>query len=183
MMIDKQYLIDQYKILHRNNSNYGCSGEYHTEMIREILIRNNIKTILDYGAGKSKLVFMMEGIIGYRYDPSMSDYNYLPQWIFNEGAIDAVITTDVLEHIPDHLLDGVLKEITSISKNQLHFIYLVLDAHFLPDGSPCHVTIKPVDWWINRLSEYLPVIYSIKIPVRSDGISYKGIKVCLGSIK
>jgi hypothetical protein len=175
--MNKEYLIDQYKLKHQTDPRYGMSGERYQSLIEPILIQNNIKTVLDYGCGKSQLVNKMKGIRGFRFDPAIFGFDELPAGMKGTGNVDAVITTDVLEHIPEDQLPDVMREITSISEKQLHLIFTILDSNYLPDGSPCHVTVKPFHWWIKFIASFVssPVYYIAEMERKS--------RVLIGTIK
>jgi hypothetical protein len=80
------------------------------------------------------------------YDPAVEQYSVLP-----EGTFDAVICTDVLEHIEEEDVADVIREIYSKSDK---FVYLGISnepaSSHLPDGRNAHVTQKSLDWWIEQ---------------------------------
>jgi len=67
------------------------------------------------------------------------------------GNFDAVICTDVLEHIEVQDLDVIMQEIYSKATK---FVYLgICNApadSFLPDGRNSHVTLESFDWWLDK---------------------------------
>lgn len=137
----------------------GRSLSVHVSTIMALLRQFGSKTLLDYGAGKAKDYEGLIGIVQGRevrglkalwnldeirlYDPGYAPHATLP-----EGQFDAVICTDVLEHIPEEDIPWVLDELFGYAR---HFVYASVAiypaAKTLPNGENVHVTLKPVDWW------------------------------------
>jgi SAM-dependent methyltransferase len=148
-------LVDQYKEMHKDENFYAVSVlSLHKESIRQFLAVNKCETILDYGCGKANQYHKENihndyffGIMPSLYDPAVKEYSKLPQETF-----DAVISTDVLEHIEEDDLDKVLKQIYSKADK---FVYLGIcnsPAHaILPDGRNAHVTLQSFDWWVDKI--------------------------------
>jgi len=84
------------------------------------------------------------------YDPAVEQYSVLP-----EGTFDAVICTDVLEHIEEEDVADVIQEIYSKANK---FVYLGISnepaSSYLPDGRNAHVTQKSLDWWVEQTLPY-----------------------------
>lgn len=143
----------------------GRSLSVHVVTIRSLLKRFGARTLLDYGAGKAKhyesTVFgLPDGskVTGLRklwrldevtlYDPGHAPYAAYPT-----GTYDAVICTDVLEHIPEQDLDWVIGDLFGFARSFLYAGVAIYPAgKILPDGSNAHVTLKPVEWWIDKFT-------------------------------
>jgi 2-polyprenyl-3-methyl-5-hydroxy-6-metoxy-1,4-benzoquinol methylase len=158
--------IEHYKLLHKDDKFYkGYALTLHKQNIKTYISITDCKNILDYGCGKGMQYFKENihndyfyGIMPSLYDPAVEEYSKIP-----DGKFDAVISTDVLEHIPEEELDDVLKQIFDKS---IKFVYLgicnSLASSYLPDGRNSHVTRKPLDWWIEKclpFSNKLTMIY------------------------
>lgn len=145
--------LEAYRELHGHGLFKGLSLEKHIPKITELLKENDCKSVLDYGCGKAFLHLRGEtkewGDVSL-YDPGVKEYEKLP-----EGQFDAVICTDVLEHIPEDELDETLQIIFGKS-NKLVFLSISTKPakKFLPNGENAHVTIKPEDWWLERISRH-----------------------------
>lgn len=112
--------IKRFKELYSRKEHYGRNSVKFYEQISKIIEINNYYNILDYGCGNSELYSLLENNLGvkvYRYDPSISGLEYLPNIQF-----DFVICSDVLHCIGEDKLDETLSEISSPSNNC--FIYL-----------------------------------------------------------
>lgn len=151
-------LIDQYKELHKENSLYaGNSTKIHKYFIGQFIQDLDCKSILDYGCGKGNQYHIekihetnFRGIMPSLYDPAVEEYSTLP-----EGTFDAVMSTDVLEHIEEEDLDGVIEQIYSkANKFVYHGIANFPATTFLADGRNAHVIQQPLDWWINKILPY-----------------------------
>lgn len=62
---------------------------------------------------------------------------------------DYCLSFDVLEHIPEKDVPGVLKEMGRIAKN---IIFKVACS----GEPPLHLCVKSAGWWLNQLTIYLP---------------------------
>lgn len=166
-------LVDQYKELHKDENLYaGSALNIHKESIRQQLTNKNCKTILDYGCGKA-IQYTREnihedyfyGIMPSLYDPAVDEFSKMPK-----GTFDAVISTDVLEHIEEQDLPKVIKEIFSKADK---FVYLgicnVPADSFLPDGRNSHVTLNNLDWWLEQIIPQATVF--TQVYVYGDGKS------------
>jgi hypothetical protein len=51
-------------------------------------------------------------------------------------------------------VDTVLNEINDLATLGVYFIvYLTPALHLLPDGSNCHRTVKPAQWWADKIKD------------------------------
>ncbi len=165
-------LLDQYKAMHvaepakakrgKRKLFRGQSLDRHVKTIGQLVRRTGAKTILDYGSGKGSLYeespdhepgsrykVMREWsgatVICYDpgYEPFAGDY---------DGVYDGVISTDVLEHIPEEDVPWVIDELFSHSSK---FVYAVATCYpakkTLPNGENAHCTIMPPGWWRGQM--------------------------------
>lgn len=146
---------EDYKKLHEQGAFRGLTLAQFAEPVSKSLQAFGIKTVLDFGSGTGdswehpQLAKAKEGRSVTLYDPGIPEREALP-----DGPFDAVIAFDVLEHVPEDELDGVLQDIFSRAKR------LVLMS-FCPRGSKkklpstgqdVHVTQKDREWWERRIS-------------------------------
>jgi hypothetical protein len=140
----------------------GGSLEKHVPSIATLIGETSSTTVLDFGAGKGGL---------YRDAPDCpanSRFKSLPEWgdvavtcydpgyePFSEeveGCFDGVISTDVIEHIPEQDVAWFLDDLFSRANK---FVYIVAAcypaAKMLPDGTNAHCTIRPPTWWKEQL--------------------------------
>ncbi|MBP02478.1 MAG: hypothetical protein CMM25_06690 [Rhodospirillaceae bacterium] len=117
-------------------------------------------SVLDYGSGKGlqyqSEVRTAEGLLAPSigslwgvdditcFDPGVKGSSVLPNKPF-----DAVIATDVLEHVPEDDIFWVVDELFSFSKK---FVFASIPCYraaaTLPDGRNAHITIRSPLWWL-----------------------------------
>jgi hypothetical protein len=150
-------LISQYKELHRN-SHYGATSVKGAAWILPHIQLLRPGTVIDYGCGQSTLADMIGdlGVAATRYDPAIPAYSAKPKIL-----LDLLVTVDVLEHIPEPELDEVMCEMVSMARNAI----IVATTHpartILPSGENAHATIKPAEWWRDRLAAHYPILEPI----------------------
>lgn len=150
----------QYQEMHSKGNFPGNSLKLsYAPKIKLLVEKTRSKTVLDFGCGKASSykgdspINLQFGISSENmrfYDIGVKEYEVLPSGIF-----DGVISTDVLEHIPEELVDDALETIFAKSSK---FVFLVihcgLAVKVLPNGQNAHVTIKPPDWWNKKLTKH-----------------------------
>lgn len=130
-------------------------------ILQQLIAHTGAKTVLDYGCGKGRQYDDMpiageDGTIVANsikelwgvdkitlYDPAVKTHNVLPQ-----EKSDAVISTDVLEHITVEDIPWVIAEQFSLANK---FVFANIACYpamaTLPDGSNAHVTVRHPEWW------------------------------------
>lgn len=131
----------------------------HITTIRDLVAHFGARTLLDYGSGKAAMYQrrfdLPDGtsVTGLQaawnvdsirhYDPGHAPYATLP-----EGTFDAVICTDVLEHITEEDLDWVIDELFGYARKVVYAAVATYPARkTLPNGMNAHVTVQPAAWW------------------------------------
>jgi len=138
----------------------GDTTKMYVKQINELITKFNVSSILDYGCGKGFQYTRdrihhehFNSIMPALFDIGVSDYQHLPS-----GTFDAVISIDVLEHIPEIQLEYVLKQIYSKATK---CVFLGIHTHkatkHFANGDNVHCTIHPVEWWIELVSKYATV--------------------------
>lgn len=145
-LITSDYLQAQ-KALHAKG--FGTSSGKWTPLMLDLKKRFNAQSVLDYGCGQGLLTRGLSG--DYReYDPAIPGKDALPE------KADLVVCTDVLEHIEEDCIDGVLDHLADLSNIALlAVVHLGKAKKTLPDGRNAHILIRPKEWWIEKLSERL----------------------------
>jgi SAM-dependent methyltransferase len=69
------------------------------------------------------------------------------------GEYDAVLCTDVLEHIPTEHIPAVLANLRRCTKKFCYIAVALFPDGFGPKliGEPLHVTVQPPSWWFAKL--------------------------------
>ncbi|MEE9346258.1 MAG: hypothetical protein V3U88_11685, partial [Methylococcales bacterium] len=132
----------------------GVSLTDHIDPIAHLVKLTEANTILDFGSGKGKLY---QDAPDY---PANSRFKTIPSWgealvtcydpgyqPFSEpveGQYDVVISTDVVEHIPEEDIAWVLDKIFAYATQALYVVAACYPAQkHLPDGTNAHCTLQP----------------------------------------
>lgn len=145
--------VDQYRILHQTNPDYGASSVKFVEELSLFIEHLRPRNVLDFGCGKGSLIRTLSlkypHITFVGYDPAIPGKEHLP-----EATFDLVINTDVLEHIPESALPDVLAQISRLSRNVFFNLHHAATRTILPNGENAHCTIKPPEWYHALMSQY-----------------------------
>lgn len=142
----------------------GGSLLQHIATVEKLVRYTDSQSVLNYGCGKGMLykqeniklpdgrtIPSVKAFWGldeiHLYDPGVEDYAERPQ-----GQFDGLLSTDVLEHIPEEDIDWVLEECFAYARK---FVYMNIASYpaqkVLPNGWNAHITIKPPMWWRERI--------------------------------
>jgi hypothetical protein len=145
----------------------GRSLAPQARRIKRLIDRSGASRLLDYGSGKGTQYdptpFAIEGegqwdgVLDYWgidevvcFDPGWPPYSRLP-----EGRFDGVIATDVLEHCPEEDVEWIVDEMFSFATR---FVFATIACYparkRLPNGENAHCTIRPPEWWEERLRRH-----------------------------
>ena len=164
-------LLKEYDLMHKASDQMfnGRSIISFVDVIKHVLRENKCKTLLDYGSGKgllytkdydkvkidnpiSKPLPKLWDINKYTlYDPGYEEHSKLPT-----GKFDAVVCTDVLEHVPEEDLGWVADELIDYAKKLLFLNISCLPAlKKFRDGTNVHVSLFKPEEWANFLAARL----------------------------
>lgn len=166
-LISEDYA-SQLKQLHNNSEAFGAGGitVKHYPLIKNLILQNNVGSILDYGCGKGHFIeYVKTNMPGVRiegFDVASEQYAKLP-----EGKFDLVVCLDVMEHVEFGALSHVLSEI----RQRAGKIFVCSVANYpakkkLSDGRNAHVTQLPFGYWFTLLSGFFKVL---KFTVTGEG--------------
>jgi len=158
-----KYLND-YKKMHENKTLFR--GNSILKTIPKIIetIKNtgaDANDLLDYGCGqatpyKNKLYVMWADKCPDLYDPAVERFSTKPDRVYS-----GVLCIDVLEHVPEDELDDTLSYLFTHAKK---FVVLKISTQpakkALLDGTNVHCTVKPIEWWISKISNFDNKIYT-----------------------
>jgi hypothetical protein len=170
MLISEEYRQVQQE-LHKNRG-YGQASVVMAPYVAEIIRRDRVEAMLDYGAGKGRLGEELEWLVPWpmqiqRYDPAV------PEWSATPEPSAFVACIDVLEHIEPHLLSNVLDDLRRVTAATGFFTVATGPAvKVLPDGRNAHLIQQPANWWLPQflarfeLLQFVHAPYGFRIEVR-----------------
>jgi hypothetical protein len=163
-MVGNPDLIDYYRKTHEKRV-YGTSSVKYLRFLRPWMRIAAPASILDYGCGQSKFLDILglgEGVALWRYDPAIAEYAAKPK-----APADLLVNIDVLEHIEEKDIDGVLADMRASCRRALIVVDTKAAKHTLPDGRNAHVTLKPHAWWRERITRHFGAAEAIPTPRRT----------------
>lgn len=162
--LEKQYALAHSEETSKPSGNFGGGSLYpHIEKVRKLIEITNSKSVLDYGCGKASLYLEKFSFDSSEQPSSIERYwNIESITLFDPGVpqfakqptgdFDGLISTDVLEHIPEEDIDWVLEECFGYAKR---FVYMNIASYpaikVLPNGWNAHITIQPREWWEEKI--------------------------------
>lgn len=159
---------------HRRSKTFTGRHSYQSfPLFRKLIKEHNTHALVDWGCGKGEqLIYRDIRLLNtktdtvktvyptwqealgvdkiYMYDPCVQQYEKLP-----DHPYDALICTDVLEHIPPpDLTDWVVDQMFSYTIQWLYAsIACFPGKKTLADGSLAHKAIMPFEWWVELYHE------------------------------
>ena len=173
-------LIQQYRQVHAT-CHYGDSSIKNARFLRPEVVLLRPHSILDYGCGRSLLIdqFDFDCVVErIRYDPAIPAFSVKPR-----TPVDLLINIDVLEHIEELDLDAVMGEMRLLCRNAIIIVDTKPASTILPDGRNAHVSIRPREWWRERLSRHFPALYPVATVRRSRAGFRTWRRGAIGTIK
>ena len=143
---------------------------------RRDLFPASVTSALDIGCGHGRLVaqWWAEGVDGHGVDiaPAAVDpgilggnedrFHFAALWRMDLGRrFPLGVCADVMEHIPEALVDLSLERIAVHCDLVLFKIAAFPSEH---RGQVLHLTIRPVEWWHERLSRAFGVARRVNYP-------------------
>ena len=152
----------------------GKSTLIFAKLIKDIILKNKIITMLDYGCGKGFFYKNPSNQNGLKIKSLKNYWNIdidLYDPCFEENAnldenkyYDLVICIDVLEHIPTNDIDWILEKLLNKAKK---YLFINVACHpaiaLLPNGENAHVNIQEPKWWHEKFLNFQDKLKNIKV--------------------
>jgi tetratricopeptide (TPR) repeat protein/2-polyprenyl-3-methyl-5-hydroxy-6-metoxy-1,4-benzoquinol methylase len=156
----------------------------------DMLRQFGVKTVLDAGCGSGKLMqqlitehseeFTVHGfdISSNCLDPFFDD---IKQEILTVGCLwdaadfceeyDAIICTDVLEHIPPEHVAAVLRNLRQCTRKICYLAIALFADSFGPMllGEPLHLTVETPEWWLQQITSAGFAVHGKYVEKTADG--------------
>lgn len=147
----------------RHNEYYG--GGFWGEGVVDFLKSRNILSLIDIGCGQGRFINSV-----YKFIPRTAGADIAsiesnkvfknPKTIYlnceakniltEDKTYECLTSFDCLEHCLEEDIDKIIKEFDRVTTKMFIFsISYVDDDH---NGVPLHMTVKPEDWWVEKLS-------------------------------
>lgn len=146
-------LIAQYRALAaKGDALRGLSILRYRKRIGQLVKQHRARTLLDFGCGGGDAYRQPHRVYrewGLRwgqvrlYDPAFPEHARVPK-----GRFDAVLCSDVLEHVPEAEVDAFVAQLFAHAGRFVWASVCTRPAKkTFPDGTNLHVTQRPVEWW------------------------------------
>jgi SAM-dependent methyltransferase len=114
--------------------------------------------VIDFGCGRNNFINTLRGIgiDGLGVDFAFPEADLL-QAMHNTGLApsmaDVVTSFDALEHLLPEDVDPVFEEMRRVARPQSKFIFSICTrpSRITVAGEGLHLTVRPLDWWLNRI--------------------------------
>lgn len=132
---------------------YGGAAKHYAPLVAQMIAKLEPSHVLDYGCGRHLVLPQALKELGVRhpfkyqaYDPAVERFAGDPV------PAELVVCIDVLEHIEEDCIDGVLDHLCRLTEAVGLFTIDTGPAmKSLPDGRNAHILQRPPEWWLPRL--------------------------------
>lgn len=129
---------------------WGTTGHSYIDEFLPFVFDLRCASILDYGCGRDSIRRELNRrnvpIDVFSYDPAIPEFSELPE------PADFLVCTDVMEHVEEACVEAALAHMCTLTRKGAYFsIGLTLAKRKLPDGQNAHITLKPSEWWLQRI--------------------------------
>lgn len=148
--------------------NNGYPPGSPSEILERYSLDNPNLAALDIGCGPAVLAPFFNSYVGLDISKSIIDRNreIHPDKTFIHGSLDnmeiapqarynVVFCSDVLEHIPESLIDICLTNLFRVNTDAWALVISCRDSkHRDKNGGSLHLTIKSFDYWIAKIEQH-----------------------------
>lgn len=161
VLVSPEYQAEQER-MHREIPEYGVACLNYVGTIASIINERRFKNMLDYGAGKGRIVPAIANMIEAEefeinlYDPG------IPQIAKTPEPAELVTCIDVLEHVEPQYTLSVLHDLQRVTQ-KLCFITIgmVPASKILSDGRNAHINLRTTQVWMLFLLDKFQLVYAV----------------------
>ena len=146
----------KYLRLARERAGYG--GTNHGRHAYATVIAWQPRFVVDFGCGDNAFIreLRRRGIdgLGIDFANDGADLRASMHCVsLASGIADVVTSFDALEHLLPDDVDPVLAEMRRVGRACGHFILSISTrpSRITVDGANLHPTVRPIDWWVDRI--------------------------------
>lgn len=147
--------------MHRDVHDYGVECLRYIDTLADIIEANEINTMLDYGAGKGRIVPAIGRATSRSLELSLYDPG-IPQIAEPPEPAELVTCIDVLEHVEPQYTIGVLFDLARVTQ-KIAFITIGMHpaSKFLSDGRNAHINLRSTHDWMHLLLAHFDLAYAV----------------------
>jgi SAM-dependent methyltransferase len=136
----------------------GYGGTNHGKRATATVLSWQPRFVVDFGCGRNDFIreLRRRGVDGLGIDFAIDQADIVAPMHavpLASGIADAVTSFDALEHLLLEDVDATLSEMRRVCKAQGRFIFSICTrpSRITVDGQNLHPTVKPTDWWLDRI--------------------------------
>ncbi len=157
--IDRRREAERTKYVRLTTEREGYGATNHGRHAYATVIEWQPRFVVDFGCGDNAFIRQIRrrGIdgLGIDFANDGADIVAAMHCVPLAGGIANVVASfDALEHLLPEDVDPVLAEMRRIGRPGGHFIFSISTrpSRITVDGENLHPTVRPQDWWVDRIS-------------------------------
>ncbi len=147
---------EEMKKTHEKYTEYGSASIFYAPLINKLINDYGIKDLLDFGAGKQRLLKELkpDAELAYTpYEPADEHYNKLPTTPF-----EFVVCVDAVEHFEPEYLEATVEQLAKVTDKLCLITTTSIPAKkILSDGRNAHLTQEKAPFWFALISKYFEI--------------------------
>lgn len=155
-----------YSVLQHCDKRYARYGKTnHGREAASYVLKNKPRSTCDVGTGHGQFPRMMKrghikAVYGFDFALPFDEIDE-PGFVLKQASadnlpledksIDILTSFDMLEHIPEDLIDEVFTEFYRVCKRKMVFSISYQKSVHKVFGTSLHVTVRPKTWWLQKI--------------------------------
>ncbi|QOJ01052.1 MAG: class I SAM-dependent methyltransferase [Phycisphaeraceae bacterium] len=137
----------------------GYGSTNHGAAAIPLVQRLKPRLVVDFGCGRNDFIGALRrlGMDGLGVDfafPEADILRAMHKTGLLDGVADVVTSFDALEHLLPEDVDAVLEEMRRVGRPRAHFVFSICTrpSRTTVAGEGLHPTVRPLAWWLDRIS-------------------------------